>query len=148
MSVPPPGCRQRRGNCFAASQTTERHESQRAEEMPALRTARKTKNRFPLTVHERLEIALAISTFPQPRPRPPWKKWKSKNRIPTFPQRLPVSIEIKNERRSTPAQNPVLQAHLRIGICLQDQALRHRAAFQHLHKLVDQILPDVHVERN
>src|ERR1022692_3459072 len=45
-------------------------------------------------------------------------KWKSKSRIPTFPQRLLVPIkQIKNERRSTPAQNLVLQAHLRIGMC-------------------------------
>src|ERR1019366_306020 len=36
-------------------------------------TARKTKNRFPIAAHEPLEIALAISTFPQPRPRPPWE---------------------------------------------------------------------------
>ncbi len=60
-------------------------------------TARKTKSRFPLTAHEPLEIAAAISTFPQPRLAAAVGKWKSKARIPTFPQRFNLSHNPKTK---------------------------------------------------
>ena len=89
-----------------------------AAEMPGCGWRGKTKTRFPSAADEPLEIAPAISTFPQPRPRPPWESGNPKAGFPLSHSDFPVPIKsIKNERRSTPAQNLVLQAHLRIGIC-------------------------------
>jgi hypothetical protein len=65
-----------------------------------------------------LEIAVAISTFPQLRPRPPWESGNPKAGFPLSHSDFLLPIkQIKNEGRSTPAQNLVLQAHLTIGIC-------------------------------
>ena len=73
----------------------------RTAEMPGCGRRWKTKNRFSIAAHEPLEIADAIPTFPQPRPRPPWK---SGNPNPGFPlsHRSFLSLKIKNERRTQP----------------------------------------------
>ena len=53
-------------------------------------TARKTKNRFPIAAHEPLEIAVAISTFPRPRPRvSPINQIKNERRINPTPKSCP-----------------------------------------------------------
>jgi hypothetical protein len=59
-------------------------------------TARKTRNRFSIAAHKPLEIADAISTFPQPRLYDRMEKWKSKDRIPTFPRSVYLS---QNQKR-------------------------------------------------
>ena len=43
-------------------------------------------------------------------------KWKSKGRIRTFPQRLPLSNKSKTKGDQSQPGNLVLQAHLRIRI--------------------------------
>src|SRR5258707_11570748 len=48
-----------------------------------------------------LEIAAAIPTFPQLRPAAAMEKWKSKDRIPTFPRRfIPLSKSKRKESQS------------------------------------------------
>jgi len=67
--------------------------------------ARKTRSGFSLTTHEPLEIAYtAIPTFPQPRLATAGEKWKSKGRIPTFPQRFP-SCQIEKNNKETPGKS-------------------------------------------
>jgi hypothetical protein len=78
-------------------------------------TARKTKDRFSIAAHEPLEIAVAISTFPQPRLCGRMEKWESKGRIPTFPRSVYLSQNQKRKETQSRPVNLVLQAHLRIG---------------------------------
>jgi len=52
-----------------------------------------------------LEIACAISTFPQLRLATAMEKWKSRNRIPTFP-RLIASLKTKNKKGDNPGLIP------------------------------------------
>jgi hypothetical protein len=115
MSAPPPGCRQRRGNCLAASQTTERHDSQKAAEMPGCGQRGKPKAGFPSPPTSPWKSALAIPTFPQPRPLPPWKSGNPKAGFPLF--HSDFSNKQKTKGDQPPPRNLVLQAHLRIGIC-------------------------------
>src|SRR5229473_7817441 len=49
-----------------------------------------------------LEIASAISTFPQLRLAAAMGKWKSRTRIPTSPQPFHLSRSQRNERRPFP----------------------------------------------
>jgi len=63
-------------------------------------TARKTKCRFP-SADCHPGNRMAISTFPQLRLATAMEKWKSRNRIPTFPQ-LIASPKPKHERRQPP----------------------------------------------
>ena len=66
-----------------------------------------TKSRFPVAAHEPLEIAVAISTFPQPRLRPPWESGNPKAGFPTFPQRLPCPNQTNQKRKEiNPSPKP------------------------------------------
>jgi len=66
-------------------------------------TSRKTRTRFSIAAHEPLEIAGAISIFPQSRLSGRMEKWKSRSRIPHFPTLCLYLSKIKNERRLNPA---------------------------------------------
>ena len=59
-------------------------------------TARKTRNGFSIAAHEPVEIAAAISTFPQPRPRPAWKSGNPKT---GFPLSHALFIPLSNQNR-------------------------------------------------
>ena len=55
-----------------------------------------------LAAHEPLEIAGAISTFPQLRLATAMGKWKSKSRIPTFPQPFHLLKQSKTKGEQSP----------------------------------------------
>src|SRR5260370_29815428 len=52
------------------------------------------------------------------------EKWKSKSRIPTFPSRLVVSLQILERRILLNAGSAVLQAHLRLENAWSLSAIR------------------------
>ncbi len=66
---------------------------------------RKTKSRFTSAPTSPLEIAhYAIPTFPQPRLATAMEKWKSKDRIPTFPRLITFS---QNQNKKGDQSRPV-----------------------------------------
>jgi len=73
-------------------------------------TARKTKSRFSFAAHKPLEIADAISTFPQPRPCDRMEKWKSKGRIATFPR----SVYFPQNQKRKETQSRLLTSSFRL----------------------------------
>jgi hypothetical protein len=83
--------------------------------MPDCGRRRKTKTRFPAAAHESLEIATAISTFPQPRRPLPRGKVEIQKQDSHFPTLFFPSQIKKPKGASIKPAILVLQAHLRIG---------------------------------
>jgi len=81
-------------------------------------TASKTKSRFSIAAHKPLEIAGAISTFPQPRPFDRMEKWKSKGRIPTFPR----SVYLSQNQKRKEIQSRLLTSSFRLISELENAA--------------------------
>jgi hypothetical protein len=67
-----------------------------AAEMTGCGRRGKPKPGFPPPTTSPLEIAHRVSTFPQPRLTTAMEKWKSNNRIPTFPRLIAL---LKNQKR-------------------------------------------------
>jgi len=69
-------------------------------------TARKTKNRFPIAAHKPLEIACHDFHIPAAPATTAVGKWKSKSRIPTFPQRFHVHQINQKRKEINPSPKP------------------------------------------
>ena len=54
-------------------------------------------NQVSLAAHEPLEIAVPISTFPQPRPRPPWESGNPKAGFPLSHSDFPCQTNQKRK---------------------------------------------------
>jgi len=90
--------------------------AKRAAEMPGC-GRRGNQKRVSLAFHEPCGNRCRDSHIPAASATTAMEKWKSKQDS-HFPTATSPVNQIKNERRSTPAQKTfVLQAHLRIGIC-------------------------------
>ena len=97
MLAPQSRCRQPGRNCLGASQTGERHDSKRAAEMPGCGQRGKPKPGFPSPPTSPWKSLVAISTFPQPRPRPPWESGDPKTGFPLSHSDCPYQINQKRK---------------------------------------------------
>ena len=73
-----------------------------------------------------LEIAVAIPTFPQLRLAAAMEKWKSKGRIPTFPQPFPL---LKTQKTKGD-QSPPDTLFFRLIFGLENAPARARRSFR------------------
>jgi hypothetical protein len=69
-----------------------------------------------IAAHEPLEIAAAISTFPQPRLCDRMGKWKSNDRIPTFP----CSVYLSQNQKRKETQSRLLTSSFRLISALEN----------------------------